>query len=226
MNYQALLNLYRGLSTRERVLVAATLLALTWGIWLSTFGGSLMDRVTEVDQRLNSARQQLAAASVKFTTLQQQGGSSELTQLKQQRQDLLDDVEIAQGELDQLLARFVPPEDVPLLLEDLLDQHADLQLTSLHSEASEKITVTLQEREEDVSDVDTQLVSTMDVYRHPFQLELAGNFHDVVSYLYELEHGSWQFQWRSLDYVVEEFPTAKIVLRIETLSRSADWIGV
>ena len=100
MNYQALLNLYRGLSTRERVLVAATLLALTWGIWLSTFGGSLMDRVTEVDQRLNSARQQLAAASVKFTTLQQQGGSSELTQLKQQRQDLLDDVEIAQGELD------------------------------------------------------------------------------------------------------------------------------
>ena len=45
INYRAVVSLYHGLSIRERVLVVITLLAATWGIWISSFGGILTDRV-------------------------------------------------------------------------------------------------------------------------------------------------------------------------------------
>ena len=171
--------------------------------------------------------------SQRYTQLQQQGNSSEIRQLKERRESLLESVNFAQDELDQVLARFVPPQQVALLLEDMLTGHPGLQLVSLSSEASEKITLQLQEplqsRSADsaaMAEASELDIATMDVYRHPFQLELVGSFHDVVSYLDQLESGRWQFQWRSLDYAVEEYPAARVTLLIETLSRSEDWIGV
>ena len=226
MNYQMLLDMYRKLTLRERGLVVATLLTITWGIWISTFGGGLIDEVTASEAKLGSMKQQLAQVSTQFATLRAQGESPDLIALREQHQQLLDEVNLAQEQLDQLLSRFVPPEDVPLFLEDMLKQFRGLQLTRLNSEASEKIVLTLADDSSKLTQSTDQNTETIEVYRHPFELELQGGFHDVVGYLHKLEQGKWQFQWRSMEYVVNEYPTARVLLRIETLSSSKEWIGV
>ncbi|MEM7096766.1 MAG: hypothetical protein AAF541_00795 [Pseudomonadota bacterium] len=226
MNYQLLRDLYRKLSLRERGLVVATLAAFTWGLWISTFGGVLIDEASASEQKLVSMKTQLAQVSTRFASLRAQGESPDLVALRDQQEALLKDVELAQEQLDRLVGRFVPPQQVPLFLEDMLKQFRGLQLTRLNSEASEKIVITLADLPAHTGVANGQAGETIEVYRHPFELELQGKFHDVVGYLHNLEQGSWQFQWRSLDYVVGEYPTARVLLRIETLSSSREWIGV
>ena len=233
IDLQQVQSVYKNLSLRERGLVFATILAATWGLWIVTFGGALIDEGAQLQAQVKQTDEQLALISQQYTQLQQQGNSSEVRQLKEQSEALLESVNFAQDELDQVLARFVPPHRVALLLEDMLTGHPGLQLVSLSSQASEKITLQLQEPlqpsssgSEPFTDTSELDIATMDVYRHPFQLELVGSFHDVLSYLDQLESGQWQFQWRSLDYAVEEYPAARVTLLIETLSRSEDWIGV
>ncbi len=42
----------------------------------------------------------------------------------------------------------------------------------------------------------------------------------------ELEDAPWRFSWRSLNYHVEQFPNATVVLELETMSREKNWLGV
>ena len=43
---------YKRLSLRERGLVFATILAATWGLWIATFGGSLIDEGAQLQAQV------------------------------------------------------------------------------------------------------------------------------------------------------------------------------
>ncbi len=58
------------------------------------------------------------------------------------------------------------------------------------------------------------------------RLEFEGNYFEVLDYLADLESSDWDLGWRMLDYAVIDYPTASVVIEIETLSRDRSWIGV
>ena len=49
---------------------------------------------------------------------------------------------------------------------------------------------------------------------------------EVLAYLAALESGSWRFSWRSFEYAVSEYPKARAIIEVETLSREREWLGV
>ena len=44
--------------------------------------------------------------------------------------------------------------------------------------------------------------------------------------LASLEATAWRFSWREIEYVVEDYPDARVRIEIETLSREQAWLGV
>jgi MSHA biogenesis protein MshJ len=57
-------------------------------------------------------------------------------------------------------------------------------------------------------------------------MEIRGGYLSTLRYLEELEDLPWRFFWKSLNYEVLEYPEARVVLTVETLSLREGWIGV
>lgn len=112
-------------------------------------------------------------------------------------------------ELDKKIDSLITPQQMPALLEHVLQQSASLHLVSMES----------------LSPI--QLTAGKDVgyYIHPVRLTFTGRYFDVIGYLAQLEALPVKYYWRFLDYRVEKYPEATISLEVYTLGESKDFIG-
>ncbi len=210
---------YAGLSLRERILVFITLLALVWGVWISSFGGRLGDEKSRQQNALEALHESVNTRSVQLNTLRSRSLNSTVAGLKAERDALREELRRLEKRVDALLEKFIPADEVPLLLEDVLSSHHGLRLVAIRTQPAQKVTV-------QVVDDGAAGPASLDVYRHPIQIEFSGRYADVLAYVDELEQGTWQFGWRRLEYVVAEYPQASVLLEVETLSDELEWLGV
>ena len=103
---------------------------------------------------------------------------------------------------------------MPILLEDVVTHHDGVALQRVASMPVEPV------RQHDGGEIVPGL------YRHAMRVELHGGYFPIRDYLRELEDAPWRFSWRALNYHVEQFPDAVVVLELETMSREKNWLGV
>jgi len=210
---------YRGRSLRERALIAATLAAATWMLWAATLDGLLERSEARVSGALNSTEQRIAGALAEHSRLQAALAGNPDERLLRERERLDAELQKMNASLGNLLRRFVDPERMPALLEDVIRRHEGLTLRRIESLPAEPLNVA-------ETPPGAEPVEPLWIYRHPLRLEFEGAYFEVLAYLDELERGPWQFGWRELRYEVHEHPIARVTLEIETLSREKNWIGV
>ncbi len=212
-------------SLRERLLIGLTICVVTWAFWEISIGGAVTDSKAEVITDIDRLARDLEQQNFERDRLLELDRTPEREALRRQ-QERLNGLLVAQAEeLDALLARFVPPEDVPALLEDVLKNHEGLKLVRLTSQPAEPVTITV-EMEEGSDPDEASEVPQVEIYRHPVLLEFEGGYLDVLAYLESLEQVGWQFAWRRLEYAVAEYPDAQVLIELETLSREKEWLGV
>lgn len=207
---------YGELSLRERILVALTLVALTWLGWAFTLGDGLGATRARLAGAVVALENRIGDARAEQERLESGAASDPDAGLRRERQRLGQQIDELDARLGSTLDRFVDPERMPALLEDVIRHHDRLALTRMESLPAEPM-----ELVPDGGDA-----ATVRVYRHPLRLTLEGSYFDVMAYLAELETGPWELGWRRLDYAVSRYPTARVTLEIETLSRERSWIGV
>jgi MSHA biogenesis protein MshJ len=203
---------YNALNFRERVLVALTVLAVTWAIWLNVGGGYVIDNRAIVVTDLDRVAVELAQQHAERNRLLGAGLSEHTAALTTEREQLIAELDLTDAELQEALARFVAPEEIPVLLEDVIAGHEKLELIRIETQSPTALALGPE--------------STLQVYRHPVQVELKGSYMDLLAYLKELESSGWGFSWRKLEYVVEDYPGAHVLIEVETLSREQGWLGV
>lgn len=99
------------------------------------------------------------------------------------------------------------------LLEGVLAGTKGLKLVSLESMAAEPI----------AGGADNQ--TQTGYYLHPVKIELTGSYFSILSYLNTLESLPVKYYWRSFNYTVEEYPTARLILEVYTLGTRQEFIG-
>ena len=214
--------LFDARTVRERLLIGLTAFALTWGLWEISIGAVMSDHKAEVITDIERLAQELEQQNFENDRLRQLDRSPEREALARQQLRLENVIVEQAAVLDALLARFVPPEAVPELLEDVLARHRGLKLVRLTSQPAEPVTLTVAVENED----EAQSAPSVEIYRHPVRIEFEGGYMDVLAYLKALEEVEWQFAWRRFEYGVEEHPRAAITIELETLSREKEWLGV
>lgn len=210
---------YQKLNLRERALVSLSLMAVTWMVWNVTIGGFLEEAKARIHRDVNTAYAEMQQEVAEQSRLQKAENEDPNERLNRERATLGLELENLDENLAAALERFVAPEKMPSLLKDVIRHHDGLKLKRIASLPVEAIEL------EKPPDPEDQTPSPV-IYRHPLRLEFQGNYFEVLSYLAELEEGDWKFGWRSLSYVVEDYPVAVVTLEIETLSRERSWIGV
>ena len=211
---------YQGFNFRERVLIALAVLSLTWMIWEATLGGFLAESQANISRQVNVMYDKLQVAVQEQSALQTALTRDPNQRLAAERDRLDSELRNLNASIGSVLDRFVTPDRMPSLLEDVLRQHQGLKLKRMISLPVEPVRLS-----DPNADQEEQAASPL-IFRHPLRMEFEGNYFEVLAYLNELEQGPWEFGWRQLNYTVSEYPLAEVTIEIETLSREKSWIGV
>ena len=222
-----LISQFESCSLRERILISITVFTFTGGLWFTLLGGVVVDKKVDVIKNIDSLTRDMRNQSAEQIRLLAEDKTPAKLALQHKQDQLKAVIVEQQEELDALLDRFIAPEQVPDLLEDVLDGFEDLQLIRLASRPSEPVVLQAASRVADPDDeAATKSSPQVTIYRHPVEIEFVGGYLDVLAYLSALEAAQWQFSWRRFDYVVQEYPSAQVRIEVETLSREKEWLGV
>lgn len=201
------------LSSREKGLIALCgFVVLVLGLWTL-----LLEPVIEQNRataqratatKLNSQR--LEADILLMTAKLQKDPDQELNQ---EYKNLMIESQDLSTQLAKMVENLLTPAQMSLLLEQVLADSKQLRLVSLESKTAEPIIT------------NDSGANTASYYIHPVRLELTGKYFAIVDYLESLEAMPVKYYWRSFQYSVEEYPTARLVLEVYTLGTREEFIG-
>jgi MSHA biogenesis protein MshJ len=212
------------LSLRERLMLLGAGLFVVGGLWEAVLAAPLAARERIANEQVIALRDRLAELDTALTVTSD--GLTEGMPEQLERVDALRArVASAEEELRIFTTDLVEPEEMRLVLEELLSRQVGLKLVSAVNRAAQPVLV-----EETSEPGEAQPVEPSDdtprLYRHSLVLTLEGSYLDCLRYLEAVERLPWHLHWSRLELVAGDYPQNRIVLELTTLSLDEEWIGV
>jgi MSHA biogenesis protein MshJ len=223
--WQQLCEQYMQMQLRERRLIFFASLALL--LWLGTL------YVAEpLWQSLQAGRQQQKLAMGQMVQLQQQVDAvlqvlnsdpneqvrKQISERQQQRDQL-------NSQIKQLTGRYVSPEQMLPLLQDVLKSSPGVKLQRMRSLAAEPVSIGTPVAATH-ADAVAPPVSAPQLYLHKTEISFIGQYAQLQQLLQNLERLPWQLHWHQLEYKVSEHPQAELRLELETISEQAEYLRI
>ncbi len=201
-------------SQRERILLLSTGLVV---IWVMMFNGVIASSNSEVDnsEDIQNLEQEVSATKHELVLLKEK--------LKKQSNPI-PNIEVQQLEtilkqhndtLNRYREKLIKPENVPQLIDKLLADFSGLTLLSIETLPPKELV-----QSKAKSSADTSL------YRNAIKMTFTGEYKDLLSYVKRVESLNYPLWWDEIEYKITQFPQAKIVFTVYTLSEHKNWIGV
>ena len=217
---------WEALSVRERVLILFTVtilpLVLIY-IWLIE---PALINIKKIPPQVSVLEMGIASQTRVLNLLKGQKAIdpniAARAELKRLRLELTD----ANEDIRRAATNLVTPDQMLAMLRDVLDNGQSISLISARSLSVE--TMQLGGGQENADNTTGESLSntpTATIYIHPFEIVLEGTYQGLYDYLQRIEQLDGVFFWDSLDYSVGEHPTAKVKIKVHTLSSEAGWLG-
>lgn len=236
---------------RERIIIAGCMFAVVYGIFYYGFFFPLDLKKSAIEKRLENVgreHEKLTAQEVVFSKAISNDPNAdkkrELARLSQQLKNLDED-------LIKLSVGLISAEQLPIALRDVLIKTKGLELLGLETQLPTKLTLTepprlnvpsqnpeeseLERAESLLEEVNSNSASEennagssengVGLYKHSVKLAIEGEYFSIVDYLRSIEELPWKIYWQSLDYHVDAYPGARVVLEVYTLSTEKSLIG-
>lgn len=202
---------FNELSIRERALVSAGVLGITWAIWFFVVNQHLTDSRAFAEREVQMLNSEIAAQKEMRQDLERLAQQDPNEPINKDITTIRSEIATMQGRLESSLSQFIPPQAMTLVLRDVMADHKNLKLTLLNRLPARQL---LPDDE------------TSNLYLHPMQLELEGEYLEVLDYVASLENGDWQFNWQNFEFKTQGYPNGVATIEIETLSKDKHWLGL
>lgn len=209
------------MSLRERALVAGCALLGVIILWFQFAGDPAWQQASRTDKQLKDLQKNLDNLRVQQQTLQAKQQLDPLRELRQRLDMLEQHIAGVDKQLGEKLHGLIAPQQMAQVLEAVLHSHRDLTLLKLQSLAPVAIRA-----ERGTSESDNAEAPGVALYRHGLQVEFEGNYLATLNYLKALQELPWEFYWDEVRLDVEQYPKARVVITVHTLSLKEGWIGV
>lgn len=148
-------------------------------------------------------------------------------QNKQRISALQSQLKSLETDLNALKATLVSPEEMPLLLRNLLKKNSALKLISLKTLPASHLI------EKDSADTETKSTvikvansKTPNVFKHGVEITIEGRYLDLLEYVAELEKMPWHVLWSKVNLNAENYPESRLTLTVYTLSLDKNWLSI
>ena len=213
---------YHGLSQRERLLVVATVVIALYLLVSLLIWGPMGERQAKDETELQSLDSKLVELNSQIDLYQNIATADPDADKKQQVASLKQQKKIIEDQLAAMSLGLVPAEELPRLLQQVLEKNIDLRLLSMETLPVTELSLQGQELRADdlvVADADGVAVdSAAGVFKHAVVLNLRGGFFELRNYLQKLEDLPWRLYWGTLSYQLNQYPNGDIRLQVYTLS--------
>ena len=228
--WQQLSEQYLQLQLRERRLIYLASLVLL--LWL----GALY-AVEPLWQSLQASKQQQKLVLQQMAQLQQQVDTvlqvlntdpntqirTQISQSEQKRDEL-------SQQIKQLTGRYVSPEQMLPLLQDVLKSSPGVKLLRMRSLQAEPVSLApapqVAAPATAVATPGQSMPAAPLLYLHKTEISFSGQYAQLQRLLQQLEQLPWQLHWHQLEYKVSEHPQAELRLELETISEQADYLRI
>jgi MSHA biogenesis protein MshJ len=210
---------FEGFSLREKVLVGITVAGMIMFALQVSFIDPLYAEEKSIKQKIlmsevsnNGHKRQLRDDNHSDEQLK-------LARLQQEVDAMNEHIASLDLEMELFLSVLVPAQDMPDLLQTMLDQNT-LQLVALENTAPKPVLTISDENGIEKKSQPNQL------FHHGITIKVRGEYQSILSYIRELEDQKWKLNWRSIVYEVGIYPIGEVEIRVETLSQEKWWLGV
>ncbi len=209
---------------RERVLIFLTLLALVFLIWNFLIQEKIDRERNDIKVKTDLVIGEQRALETKLSTLTMELATDPAIQKGNELRSLNVSISEVEERLSGLSQGLIGAEQLPRVLEDVLQRTASVKLLQVQTLAATELQL---ESEKSNSKTNEKTVHVgAGVYKHSVLIRVAGNYSQLIQLMTEIEALNWKFYWESLDYTVTEYPNAEIDIRVFTLSSEEGLLGV
>lgn len=206
-----------GRNLRERVLLLAAVVVVLVLIWDVAVRAPIAARGEAAEERRDRLAEESEELDSNRAELRDQIDEVAADDSGDRRARLEEALAEVDEEIGERTARVVSPQQMVRVLRDMVTAEDDLTLERLVNEGVEEIIV---------EDGDEDDESVPRVFRHRVEVVASGDFFTILGYLENLEDLDWRFQWDALELETEDYPRARVRLRLSTLSLDEGWLGV
>lgn len=216
------LNRFEALKTRERVLIFTVICVLIYAIWSIAVGSAQTNTFKMLSSQVTALETKKSDQAVALALIRAKLGEDPDLALRRVAEQLKVDIQALDGQLVNMSVGLVPASELALILESVLLKTDRLKMLRLETLPVQELRLVSQK-----ADVQTTTESAeAGVYKHAVLLTVVGDYFSFKNYLLALENLPWRFYWDELDYQVQTYPNAQILLKVYTLSTDPGVIGV
>ncbi|KMT66037.1 type II secretion system protein GspM [Catenovulum maritimum] len=214
---------YTAFSIREKVMI------LSAGLVFFLFGGftwfiePTWQKWQQQQAELTNFEQKLTRLNSTSLKLQEQLKIDVNLPLKQQIEQLNQNIELVEGQIQKLKTELISAEQMTQVLESMLIKTSNLKIISLAAIPSESLLNNKAELTETIEPADKEKIV---LYQHGIKLKLEGRYEDIYQFLKQVESLPWRFYWQNFDYSVETYPNGILTIEIISLSLTEEFIGL
>lgn len=222
---------YEAFSLRERGLIFIALVVVMFMAWDAMVLSPQEVKQKKILGEMSALNQKMDAISARVTSMTDKlrGGETQHMQARtSELRKLLSGLERKQKDLT---VEFIRPAQMAGVLRDMLGNENTLKLTQLTSLGVEPLFPPPEPAAETQAGVAGTPVENNKqerprIYKHGMRVTFEGDFNSTLNYLQALESMPWRFYWDNVEYQVLDFPVARVVITVHTLSLDEGWIGV
>ncbi len=211
---------------RERGLIFLTALAFVFMLWNFVVQSS-------IDKKTQETRAQLDQLATQRTTMQTQIAAATQSllndpdkQKKAQITQLQADISGLENQLQSVSQNLIKADQLPQALQEVLEKTSQLILLEVKTLPAKELQFVALSTANDAQPAPANEETSAGVFQHVVELRVSGSYSQVVQLLVALERLPWRFYWQDLNYSVDQYPNAEVILRVYTLSSEEGLFGV
>lgn len=202
------------LSSRERVIIAVTVIAVIFGIYNQFVLDPFLKHRKELQQQMAAIGPEMEVMQQSMESLIKRQASDPNISLRNTVKKKNKKVKELEGIIENETKRLIDPQKMPKILGYLLSRQSALKINSVKSSSGEPIYL----------DADRKKPSGL--FKHDLTMSLEGTYYQVQSYLKNVEEMAEQVYWDEMTFESKKYPVGVLVLNVHTLSTSKELIGV
>jgi MSHA biogenesis protein MshJ len=127
--------------------------------------------------------------------------------------------------LQVIQSGLVAPQQMPVLLEDIMRRNHGLRLVALQTLPVENLATTLDVAGPKLAS-HTVTAPELAVFKHGVEITVEGSYADLLQYLTTMESSPWRMFWSKAVLTVDTYPKTTLTLRLHTLSLDKAWLTI
>jgi MSHA biogenesis protein MshJ len=204
------------LSLRERGILFFVAIALLYVIWNSLLitpqeraQKQLLGEISRIQKEIATLEKQSLTIINSYSSDPNSAELRELEQLGEQQRQLDERIKTA-------VHGLIAPQEMARALESVLKQQQQLRFVRIENLGATPLVAT----------APSAAPAEAGIYKHTLRIELEGSFLHSRDYLQTLEQLPWKFHWESVELTMLDYPLARVVITVNTLSLNEGWLGV